>query len=72
MQYDKTGATLFVDGQTIGRIDSGIARLVTDKAGRPKTLVGISEHVETVSLALGAHSPRRKVLQLDEVFSLDM
>jgi len=71
MRYDKTGAALFLDGRTIGRIDSGIARLVTDKAGRPKTLVGISEHVETVSLKLGSHSPERKVLQLDDVLSLD-
>jgi hypothetical protein len=70
MRYDDRGARLFLDGRPIGRIDSGIARLVTDKAGRPQNLVGISEHVETISLSLGEHSPQRKVLQPDEFLAL--
>jgi hypothetical protein len=70
MRYDETGAALFLDERQIGHIDSGIVRLVTDKRGRPKTLVGISERVETVSLSIGYHTLRKKVLQPDEFISL--
>ena len=70
LRYDKTGARLFLDGQPIGRIDSGIARLTTEKNGRPLGLTGISEHVETISLSIGSHAPQRKILQPDEFLSL--
>jgi hypothetical protein len=53
MVYDEKGATLSLDGRRLGRIESGVARLVTDKQGRPKQLSSISEAVETVSVRLG-------------------
>jgi len=59
MVYDKKGAELELDGKSIGRIESGTARLITDKQGRPKLLAGISETVETVSLRLGLHPAQR-------------
>jgi hypothetical protein len=70
MRYDNTGATFSLNGRPIGRVDSGIARLITDKSGHPQSLVGISEHVETISLSLGPHPPRRMVLQPDESLAL--
>jgi hypothetical protein len=54
MVYDEKGATLHLDGRRLGRVESGVARLVTDKQGRPKQLVSISEAVETVSVRLGS------------------
>jgi hypothetical protein len=71
MRYDKTGATLFLDGRQIGRIESGTARLITDKNGHPQTLVGISEHVESTSISLGSHHPRKILLRPDESLPLD-
>jgi len=59
MVYDKKGAELQLNGNVIGRIESGTARLITDKQGRPKLLAGISETVETVSLRLGSHPAQR-------------
>ena len=56
ISYDKQGADLRLDSKSIGRIESGTARLITDKQGRPKLLTGISERVESVSLRLG-HTP---------------
>jgi len=59
MVYDKKGAELELDGKSIGRIESGTARLITDKQGRPKLLAGISETIEAVSLQLGSHPAQR-------------
>ena len=60
MVYDRGGAALELDGKKIGRIESGTARLITDKQGRPNLLAGIGEAVETVSIHLGS-SPVRSV-----------
>ena len=59
MVYDTKGAELQLDGKSLGRIDSGTVRLITDKQGRPKQLAGISETVESISLRLGSHPARR-------------
>jgi hypothetical protein len=52
MKYDRLGAELRLTGNVLGRIDSGIARLVTDSAGVPRALVGISEQPQTVTIRL--------------------
>jgi hypothetical protein len=52
MQYGTTGADLILSGKTFGRIESGIVKLVTDKVGVPKGLVGISETPQTVVIRL--------------------
>src|SRR5690606_10704291 len=40
MIYDHKGADLRLSGKSVGRID-GAARLITDKAGKPLSLLGI-------------------------------
>jgi hypothetical protein len=70
MRYDETGARLSLDERPIARIESGIARLITDKRGQPQSLIGISEHVETISISFGLQPPRRLVLRPEEFLSL--
>jgi hypothetical protein len=68
--YDKKGAALQLDGKMIARIESGTARLITDKQGRPKLLTGISETVETVSLQLGSHPAQRMTIHPNQQLHL--
>jgi hypothetical protein len=62
MVYDEKGAMLHLNGRLLGRIESGVARLITDKQGRPKQLCSISEAVQTVSVKLGSHPAKRWAL----------
>jgi hypothetical protein len=48
-----------------------VARLITDKQGRPKLLTGISEAVETVSIRLGSRPTKRVVLRPNQELQLD-
>jgi hypothetical protein len=63
MKYDRRGAELRLGGKVLGRIDSGMARLVTDSGGVPKALVGISEQPQTVTLRLAGRAPQKIALQ---------
>jgi len=63
MKYDRRGAELRLGGKILGRIDSGIARLVTDSAGVPKALVGISEQPQTVTIRLSGRAAQKVALQ---------
>lgn len=63
MKYDRLGAELRLGGKPLGRIDSGIARLVTDSAGVPKALVGINEQPQTVTILLRGRTARKVALQ---------
>ena len=58
MVYDRAGANLMRGGKAIGRIE-GVARLVTDREGRPMHLLGISEEAETVLIRLAGRPVRR-------------
>jgi len=58
MIYEKKGATLQLDRRVLGRIDGGVVRLVTDKHGHPKRLIGISENAQTVSVILSGQPAR--------------
>jgi len=58
MIYDRAGANLSVGGKAIGRIE-GVARLVTDREGKPMHLLGISEEARTVLVRLAGRSVRR-------------
>jgi len=71
MTYDAKGATLSLDGRQLGRIESGVARLITDKQGRPKQLVSISEKVETVSVKIGARPAQHRTLHPNQKLQLD-
>jgi mannosylglycerate hydrolase MGH1-like protein len=63
MKYDRRGAELRLGGKALGRIDSGTARLVTDSAGVPKALVGISEQPQTVTLRLTGRAEQKVALR---------
>jgi hypothetical protein len=52
MEYHNHGTTLSLGGRQLGRIESGVARLVTSKAGAPKALLGISEVPQKVTVRL--------------------
>ena len=58
MRYDKQGAELWFGGNRLGRIDSGVVRLVTDKAGKPQALLGISEQPQKVTIRWVDQAPR--------------
>lgn len=71
MVYDEKGATLHLDGRRLGRIESGVARLVTDKQGKLKQLVSISEKVETVSIKMGSRPAQHWTLRANQKLQLD-
>jgi hypothetical protein len=60
IRYDRRGAELRLAGKLLGRVDSGVARLVTDSRGLPRELVGISEQPQKVAIRL-ADRPQREV-----------
>ena len=63
MKYDRQGAELRLGGRVLGRIDSGIARLVTDSRGVPTALVGISEQPQNVTIRLAGRASQEVALQ---------
>jgi hypothetical protein len=63
MKYDRRGAELRLGGKMLCRIDSGIARLVTDATGVPKALVGISERRQNVAIQFEGHALKNVVLR---------
>lgn len=62
LHYDKSGATLRLAGKELGRIEGGAARLITDKIGTPKRLVGISEDLQRLLLRHSGRKHRFKLL----------
>ena len=70
MQYDAHGAELWLDGKPIGRVDSGAARVVTDKAGIPQELLGISTRSQKVTLRLTGKKATEHTVQPNQRISL--
>jgi hypothetical protein len=63
MKYDHRGAALRLGGKVLGRIDSGVARLITDNTGVPRALIGISEQPQTVAIRLAGRAAQQVTLQ---------
>jgi hypothetical protein len=63
MKYDRQGAELRLGSKVVGRIDSGMARLVTDRKGVAKALIGISEQSQKVAVRLTGRALRQVALQ---------
>jgi hypothetical protein len=63
MIYDQHGAELRLAGKPLGRIEGGAARLVTDKAGAPRELVGIGEQPQKVTVRFSGKAPRQMVVR---------
>jgi hypothetical protein len=61
--YDARGAELRLAGKVLGRIESGAARLVTDRSGVPRELAGISEQSQRVTIRLVGRAPREVAVQ---------
>jgi len=61
--YDEKGAELHLAGKTVARIDSGAARLITDAAGAPRELLGISDTPQRVVIRLAGRPQRELALQ---------
>jgi hypothetical protein len=70
MKYDRRGAELRLAGKLLGRIDFGIARLVTDNAGVPKALVGISEQPQKLTMRLAGRASQKIALQTNTRLAL--
>ena len=69
MVYDGRGAELSLDGAVIGRID-GLARLVSDKAGKAVAVVGISDKGEKVAMHLAGQPVRHMTVLPDQFIAL--
>ena len=63
MKYDRRGAELRLGGKLLGRIDSGVARLVTDSNGEPKALVGVSDQPQDVEIRFAGRALRKIALR---------
>jgi hypothetical protein len=63
MKYGRRGAELRLGSKLVGRISSGIARLVTDSRGAPIALVGISEQPQKVAIHLADRAPQNVDIQ---------
>ncbi len=60
--YDGKGADLTLSGKPVARIEGGAARLITDRTGRPKALVGIEPATQHVTLRVpGGHARKLSV-----------
>jgi hypothetical protein len=70
MEYDAHGAEISLGGKTLGRVESGAVRLITDKAGVPRELVGISEQPQKVTLRLTGHELREVAVESNQRIAL--
>jgi hypothetical protein len=68
--YHKQSAAIHLDGRPLARIDGGSARLITDKQGRPKQLLGVSEARENISITLPSHPTQHFTLDPNQVLQL--
>lgn len=66
MSYRAGGADLSLASAPIGRIEGGAARLVTDKQGKPRHLIGIEPQAQTIRLHLGGQPMRQLTLHANE------
>ena len=70
MRYDKQGVELWFGGKRLGRIDSGVVRLVTNKAGKPQALLGIGEQPQKVTIRLADRAPREVAVRPNQRIAL--
>jgi hypothetical protein len=67
---DRRGAELRLGSKVVGRIDSGMARLITYSSGVPKALAGIGEQSQKVAIRLAGRALRQFALQANVVVAL--
>ncbi len=66
VRYDGKGADLRLGGKALGRVD-GVARLVTDKDGKPMAMVGIDEKPQVAAFGIDGRSRRYKLTANQDV-----
>jgi hypothetical protein len=70
MRYDHRGAELRLAGKSLGRIDGGTARLVTDSSGAPISLVGIGEQAQKVTMRMAGRPSREIAIRANQRVAL--
>ncbi|MFD2429262.1 hypothetical protein ACFSUK_16310 [Sphingobium scionense] len=70
MAYRANGADLGLSGTPIDRIEGGAARLVTNKQGKPRHLIGIEPQAQTIRLRLAGQPARQLTLHANERVTL--
>jgi hypothetical protein len=70
MIYEGHGVAFSLGGKQLGRIESGVARLVTDTTGKPQALLGISETPQRVVLRLTGQPSREVEVQPNQRIAL--
>ena len=70
MRYDAHGAELSLGTKPLGRVESGVARLIMNKAGLPQALLGISEQPQKVVIRLVGQAPREIPLRPNQWIAL--
>ena len=63
LRYDSHGAGLRLGGKPLGRIESGAVRVVTERDGTPKALVGISEQPQKIAISWAGRARREIAVQ---------
>jgi hypothetical protein len=70
MRYDARGADLRLGGKQLGRIESGVVRLVTNRSGAPRELVGISEQPQRIVIQLTGRVAREVAVRPNQRIAL--
>ncbi|WP_116090393.1 MGH1-like glycoside hydrolase domain-containing protein [Sphingomonas crusticola] len=70
MRYASGGADLQLSGKAIARLEGGAARLITDKQGAARALVGIEPEAQPLLLRLPGRSPRNVTITANQVIAL--
>ncbi|HTA42209.1 MAG TPA: hypothetical protein VK789_07170 [Bryobacteraceae bacterium] len=66
LRYENRGAELLLAGKSLGRVEAGVARAVTDGRGVWKQLVSISEKPQQVVLRRADRPPREITVRANE------
>jgi hypothetical protein len=70
MVYDGDAVDLTLAGKSVARIEGGAARLVTDKAGQIRALLGIEPSAQQVTVRLPGRPPRRIRLRPNQAMAV--
>jgi hypothetical protein len=70
IRYDSQGATLSLGGKALAQIEGGAVRVITDKAGAVRELVGISQEPQEVIVRFEGQPPRKMAVQSNQRIAL--
>ncbi len=70
MRYGAGGAEISLDGRLLGTVTGGSARIITDGAGVPKTIVGVDPAPQRLRLRLAGAASRSLVVRPNQRIAL--